>query len=122
MIPRELGDRAELLEALARRVKEYVEAAAATRAKTGRHVVGRKRVQTMSWRAHPSSDEPRRDLRPEYAVKNEDDRRQVLREHKAFLLAYREARILWLAGFTVTFPEGTFWLLRYARVSAPLPP
>ena len=55
-------------------------------------------------------------------MKNEDDRRQVLREHKAFLLAYREARILWLAGFTVTFPEGTFWLLRYARVSAPLPP
>jgi hypothetical protein len=66
-IPAELGPEAEVLAELRDRVLAVEAEREAERQRTGRRVLGRRAVLQQSWRAYPSSVEPRRNLRPQVA-------------------------------------------------------
>jgi len=121
-IPEELGD----AESFRREVREGVLALenqkSQERAETGRRVIGRARVLRQSWRDSPTSPEPRRRLRPRVAARDKWRRIEALQRNKVFVAEYRSARLAWLAGNSVVFPAGTYWLRRFANVPvAPLP-
>lgn len=120
-IPAELGDpdifRRELQQGVAALEAEKRE----ERARTGRRVVGRARVLRQSWRDSPTSDEPRRTLKPRVAARSKWHRIQTLLRNKAFVAAYKSARLAWLAGLEVVFPAGTYWLRRFAHVPIAAP-
>ena len=122
VIPEALGDpdafRAELRERVAAVEAEH----AAQRAKTGRRVLGRRAILRQRWTARPCTHEPRRGLRPRVAARNKWARIAALQRNRAFIADYRETRKLWLAGFPVTFPHGTYWLRRFANVPVAKPP
>lgn len=121
VIPRELGEPEAVLAELRRRVELFEATIREQRVKLGRRVLGRKRVFEQSWRASPSSIEPRRTLRPRFAGSTEA-RVAALLSYKEFLATYDDARKTWRTGCNATFPPGTYWLARFAPVSvAPLP-
>ena len=92
------------------------------RARTGRRVVGRRRILSQSWRDSPTSVEPRRVLRPRFAGRLAV-RVAALLGFREFLALYRDARRRWLTGALVPFPAGTYWLARFAPVAVgPAPP
>jgi len=115
-IPPELGPAAEVLAELRQRVKAVEDAAALERQRTGRRVYGRRAVLAQSWRDQPSSDAPRRNLRPWVAARNMWARIEALQRNRAFVAAYGEAREVWRQGVAVVFPLGTYWLRRFANV------
>jgi len=122
VIPPELGVPDEIRREIRERVEKVEGHFAKLRERTGRRVLGRRRVLRQSWRDSPSSDAPRRNLRPTVAAKNTWARIEALQRNKQFLAEYRTARIAWLAGLPAIFPPGTYWLRRFARVVvAPLP-
>ena len=83
---------------------------------------GRRRILRQSWRDSPTSREPRRGLRPRLAARNKEQRIEALARARDWQLAYREARTQWLAGLEVAFPDGTYWLRRFANVRVKPPP
>ena len=106
-----------LLAELRRRIAEVEDKFEQERMRTGRGVVGRKRILRTSWRDSPTSRAPRRNLRPRVAAKDRLRRIAALQRNKEWQLEYRTARALWLAGFeNVVFPYGTYWLRRFANV------
>ncbi len=111
-----IGDVEEFLSELRESVTRVEAELAKTRAEEGRCVMGRRRVLEQSWCDSPTTQEPRRGLRPRVAARSEWLRRQVLQRNRAFVDAYRAARKLWLAGLAVIFPRGTYWLRRFARI------
>jgi hypothetical protein len=123
-IPAELGPEAEVLEelrqrvaaAVASRVAAAVASLAAERERTGQRIYGRRAVLQQSWRAQPASLEPRRNLRPRVAARNQWARIEALRRNRVFLVDYAVARAGWQDGEAVTFPIGTYWLRRFANV------
>ena len=117
VLPPELGDPDEFRRELRARVAAGEAEYAAERVRTGRRVVGRRAILKESWRARPSSRRPRGGLRPTIATKNKEARIAALRRNAVFVAAYRDARDLWLAGFSVVFPAGTYWLRRFANVA-----
>ncbi len=118
VIPPELGDPDEIRRVLRERVAAVEEAAAAERL---RPVLGRRGVLKQSWRDSPSTVEPRRNLRPRIACGNKAVRIATLRQHRAFVDAYRVARQHLLLRQPTIFPPGTYWLRRFAGVPvAPL--
>jgi hypothetical protein len=122
VIPAELGDADEVIAELRDRVSEVERSAREERARSGRAVVGRRRILEQSWRNCPSSVEPRRNLRPRFAGRT-GVRVAALRAFREFLAVYRDARRAWLAGTPAKFPPGTYWLARFAPITvAPLPP
>jgi hypothetical protein len=116
VIPPELGERAVVLEELRTRVQELEEATRALRHATGRHVIGRKRVQAQSWHDSPTSPKPRRTLRPRFAGPT-DARINALASYREFLATYDDARHEWRLGRACQFPEGTYWLARFAPIT-----
>ena len=115
-IPPELGDPDEIIAELKRRIAEVEEACARERLKTGRQVVGRRRVLRQSWRDSPTSHEPRRNLRPRVAARSKWARIERLQSKKEFFDDYRKAYARWRAGLSAVFPLGTYWLARFASV------
>jgi REP element-mobilizing transposase RayT len=115
-LPPELGDSQQLLAELRTRVAEVEAAVAADRLRTGAAVLGRQAVRRQSWRDSPTSQEPRRNLRPRLAAGSQWSRIEAMLRNREFLAAYREARAGWLAGLAVGFPRGTYWLRRFAHV------
>ncbi|MDB4955192.1 MAG: hypothetical protein JWO36_2761 [Myxococcales bacterium] len=119
-IPAELGPADEVI----REVREGVEAVEASvlasRRASGARVLGVKAVGEQSWRDSPTRVEPRRNLRPRFAAANPNSRIATLLRYRAFLEAYRDARDGWLAGRPADFPQGTYWLKKFANV--PLAP
>jgi REP element-mobilizing transposase RayT len=111
-----IGDVAEFLSELRESVESAEAEFAKARATEGRFVMGRRRVLQQSWRDSPTTQEPRRGLRPRVAARSEWLRRQVLQRNRDFVAAYRVARKLWLAGMAAIFPRGTYWLSRFARI------
>jgi hypothetical protein len=73
-------------------------------------------ILRQSWRASPESHEPRRNLRPRLAARNQWARIEAIHRNREFLAAYRAARLCWLAGDPIPFPVGTYWLRRFAHV------
>jgi hypothetical protein len=116
VLPSELGDSSQLLAALRERVAAVEAAVAAERMRTGARILGRRTILRQSWRDCPASREPRRNLRPRLAARNQWARIEAIRRNREFLIAYREARVCWLAGEAIPFPVGTYWLRRFTHV------
>ncbi len=115
-IPPQLGSASELLAELEQRVRAAEAQAAAERQRTGRRVCGRRAVLQQSWRGHPSTREPRRNLRPRTAAGNKWARLEALLRDREFIIAYTQARKTWRKDATVKFPPGTYWLRRFMSV------
>jgi hypothetical protein len=121
-LPDHFEGRVEFLAELKRRIAEVEEHCAHERHKTGRRVVGRRTIMRQSWRDSPTSREPRRNLRPRVAAHDVSERVLTLRRNRVWLAEYRHARLMWLAGFEIEFPYGTYWLRRFAQVAVKPPP
>ncbi len=121
-LPDHFQGKAEFLAELRRRIVAVEDACARARLKTGRRVVGRRRVLRQAWRDCPTSHEPRRSLRPRVASRNKWVRIAALQRNQEWQVAYREARTMWRAGIPAEFPYGTYWLQRFAHVRVKPPP
>lgn len=121
-MPEDFEGKEGFLAELERRVALVEEEHARERMRTGRRVVGRRTILRQSWRASPTSHEPRRNLRPRVAAKSKWTRIAALQRNKQWEAEYKQARLLWLAGFEVEFPYGTYWLKRFANVPIKLSP
>lgn len=115
-IPPELGDAKAFLAQLEQRVSEFEQQAKERRARSNKMVLGRRGVLRQSWRAAPSTFEPRRTLNPRVAARNMWSRIEALVRSKAFVRAYQAARAAWCDGLPAEFPVGTYWLKRFANV------
>jgi hypothetical protein len=115
-ISAELGPKAAVLDELRQRVAAAEAALAAERQRTGQRVYGRRAVLQQSWRAQPTSMEPRRNLRPRVTARSKWARIEALRRNRVFLVDYAVARAGWQDGEAVMFPIGTYWLRRFANV------
>lgn len=82
----------------------------------GRRVMGRAQVLRQHWNDRPGSKEPRRGRSPRIACRNKWRRIEAIQRNRGWLEAYRDARQRWLAGLDATFPAGTWWLARCAKV------
>jgi len=120
-IPRELGDREEILAEVRARVAMVEQEEARKRAATGQKVLGRYAVLRQSWRDSPTSKEPRRGLRPTIAARSLWARLEAIQCNRKFVAKYRFARELLLAGTPIPFPHGTYWLARFAGVAVDAP-
>jgi len=116
VIPTELGPEAEVLAELRERVRAVEIEQDDARQRTGQRVCGRRAVLAQSWRGQPTSDEPRRNLRPQVAAQSRWARIETLLRNRAFVKEYSLARQRWLDGLHVEFPPGTYWLRRFAHV------
>ncbi len=116
-IPPELGDGETVRAQLRALVAAAEERIAGERRRTGKRVLGRRAVLKQSWRDTPRSIEPRRSLRPNFAARSVWSKLEALYRNRAFINAYRAARLLWLSGVDVVFPLGTYWLRRFANVT-----
>jgi hypothetical protein len=79
-------------------------------------VLGRRAVLAQSWRDHPTTREPRRNLRPHVAGRSKWARIEALLRNRAFAREYASARERWRNGIPAVFPPGTYWLQRFASV------
>jgi putative transposase len=121
-LPEDFPEKQAFLAELERRIAEVEDQCARDRLQSGRRVAGRRCILRQSWRDSPTSHEPRRNLRPRVAARSKPDRIAALQRNKQWQAEYRSARLLWLAGFEVEFPYGTYWLRRHANVSVKPPP
>lgn len=121
-LPADFPEKQAFLAELERRIAEVEDQCARERMQSGRRVVGRRCILRQSWRDSPTSHEPRRNLRPRVAARSKPDRIAALQRNQEWQAAYRSARLLWLAGFEVEFPYGTYWLRRFAHVNVKPPP
>jgi hypothetical protein len=115
-VPPELGPSGAVLAELRERVRAVELERAAERMRTGRRVLGRRAVLAQSWRDHPASSEPRRNLRPRVAARSKWARIEALMRNRAFAVEYADARARWRDGVPAVFPPGTYWLQRFASV------
>ena len=116
-LPDDFPEKEAFLAELERRIERVEAVWKKKRAKTGRRVLGRRRVLRQSWRDCPTSREPRRGRRPRVAARSKWVRIAMLQRNKQWEREYRQARIKWLAKLPVEFPYGTYWLQRFANVS-----
>jgi len=115
-IPSELGDRDEILRCFEERVAQFEERTKRERAAANRSVMGRRAILCQSWKAAPTTFEPRRVLNPRVAARSLWSRIEALVRNKAFVRAYQAARAAWRDGLPAEFPVGTYWLRRFANV------
>ena len=115
-IPPELGPSDEILAEVRKRVAAFELEEAKRRAATGRRVLGRYAVLRQSWRDSPTSREPRRGLRPTIAAKSLWTRLEAIQRKREFTVQHRRARLALLAGLSIPFPPGTYWLRRFVGV------
>jgi hypothetical protein len=114
-------DRGEHVRLIRERIAQEESRAAAKRAALGIQVAGVRAVLRQRWSDRPSDREPRRRLSPRIACRNSWARVEAMARNQAFLAAYRAARERLLAGLEVTFPPGTYWLRRFARLTCAPP-
>jgi hypothetical protein len=115
-IPPELGDRDTFLRLLQEQVTDFEERAKERRAVANGRVIGRRQILRQSWKAAPTSFEPRRVLNPRVAARSLWSRIESILRNKAFVRAYQAARAAWRDGLAAEFPAGTYWLKRFANV------
>jgi putative transposase len=88
----------------------------------GGRVLGVKAILRQRPTDRPETQEPRRALNPRIAAKSKWQRIEATLRNKVFQLAYAKAREAFSWGLgNVMFPEGTYWLRRFAGVLVPLP-
>ena len=115
-VPPELGPADAVRAELRDRVRAAEHERASERQRTGRRVHGRRAVLAQSWRDHPASCEPRRNLRPRVATRSKWARIEAVVRNRAFADEYASARERWRDGAAAVFPMGTYWLQRFASV------
>jgi hypothetical protein len=115
-LPPELGEPSEVLDRISASVEFAETRLAAERNKEGRRVVGARAILRQSWRAMPASSEPRRTRNPRTASRHLASWLLARIRARAFVIAYRVARERWLVGREAVFPQGTYWLSRFAGV------
>ena len=115
-LPESFERKAEFLAELDRRIAEVEAACAAERQRTGRQVLGRRRVLRQCWRDTPTSREPRGGLRPRVAARSKWHRIAALQRNKEWEAEYRVARLALRRGEDVEFPYGTYWVARFVGV------
>jgi hypothetical protein len=116
-IPSELGPREDVLPEVRAGV-EAIEQALAAEIRAGRtRVVGVGLIRRQSWKASPATVEPRRNLRPRFAARDEASRIAVLLGYRTFLAAYRDAHLRRAKGQPAVFPYGTYGLRRFGGVA-----
>lgn len=115
-LPDYIENKEAFLAELRRRITSVEEQHISERMRTGRRVIGRRRILRTSWRESPTSREPRRTLRPRVAARDPSLRILTLQAMKDWQLEYHEARVNWLVGAPSEFPFGTYWLRRFATV------
>jgi hypothetical protein len=94
----------------------------ARRERRGGRVLGVKGIFRQRPTASPTTQQPRRELNPRVAADNKWQRIEALRRNKRFQRAYVKARDAFKLGLgNVMFPEGTYWMARFAGVLVPLP-
>jgi putative transposase len=121
-LPDDFEGKQAFLAELRRRITEVEEACARERQRTGRRVIGRRRILRQSWRDSPTSREPRRTLRPRIAARDKEVRIAALQRNKEWETEYRNAYRALRAGLAAEFPYGTYWLRRFANVRVKPPP
>src|ERR1043166_4313811 len=87
-LPPELGPSAEVLAELRDRVQAVELERAAERARTGRRILGRRAVLAQSWRGSPTTEEPRRNLRPSIATRSHWAQIEALSRNRVFATEY----------------------------------
>jgi REP element-mobilizing transposase RayT len=101
----------EFRERLSREVAQLEQSARRALAAIGRAFLGPKRVLAQKPSARPAPGEPRRNLNPRIAARDQWKRREALSRLVGFLRAYRAARKAFVAGASdVLFPAGTYLL------------
>jgi hypothetical protein len=93
----------------------------AREARRGGRVLGVKGVLRQRPTDRPQTQESRRQINPRVVAKNKWQRIEAKLRNKAFQLAYAKARDAFKRGLNVMFPEGTYWLARFAGALVPLP-
>lgn len=121
VIPVDLGPSEQVIAEVRAGVEAVEAETREARLRAGKQVLGRRQVLAQSWRAAPTSIEPRRELRPRFAGEA-DDLARAIEEFKAFLDEYRAARERWLTRKRAVFPAGTYWLARFAAIPVAPPP
>lgn len=121
-LPDHFEGKAAFLAELRQRITAVEQACAAERQRTGRHVVGRRRILRQSWHNRPATREPRGGLRPRIAARDPALRVATMRRNKTWLIAYNDARARLRARLPVEFPYGTYALRRFANVAVKPPP
>jgi len=121
-LPDHVEHRATFLAELERRIAEVENNVAQERTKTGRQVLGRRRILRQSWRDSPDSREPRRNLRPRFAGQDPATRFALIERNRQWRACYVKARAAMLAGEQAQFPYGTYWLRRFVNVTVTPPP
>jgi putative transposase len=107
-------DWAEMLKS---RVSE-VENLARDQRKSGKFkALGATAILSQKWSDRPETTEQRRTISPRVAAKNTWRRIEALLHNKVFLLAYQAAFETFREGTRTIFPDGTYWLKRFANVS-----
>jgi hypothetical protein len=102
-------------------VREAEITAQTERNQTGRRILGRKAILRACTTDSPTTVEPRRNLRPHVACKNERARIAALAALVAFRRAYRDARREFIGGVRdVLFPIGTWAMKLLGARCAPL--
>lgn len=114
-IPPELGPAHVVIAEVKAGTEALEKKERAARLVSGRRVMGKKKILAQSWKASPTSDEPRRGLRPRFAGRGEA-RVAALAEYRQFLVDYATARKSLLAGARPVFPPGTYWLAHHVAV------
>ncbi|MGE0547958.1 MAG: hypothetical protein AB7O24_00745 [Kofleriaceae bacterium] len=125
VIPPELGPEQEILDELQTLVKAAEQEAVALRRKNKRpRALGRRKILSQSWNDAPAKRRTRvrRKINPRFASKDPVVRLEAILSYRAFLNAYRAARALLLENKPAVFPQGTYWLVRFAGVSVGPPP
>jgi hypothetical protein len=112
-IPKELGDRDEVIAELRDRV-ETIERETKIK-RNGARVLGVQGVLGQKWSASSQKNgdhEKTNELRPRFAGSREV-RKEALVEYVDFLKSYSKARLSWLSGQMCVFPAGTYWMARF---------
>ena len=118
VIPPELGERDEILDELRMRVAAAEAEFAAKRRRSGKRVLGRRRVLAQDPFSSPKQPTKfERSRNPKFAARNKWSLLEALQRNADFIDAYRKARRAMLTGTPIPFPFGTFWLRRHTRVA-----
>jgi hypothetical protein len=85
--------------------------------KSGRAVLGPKKIIAQRWGDSPSTPEPRRQLSPTVACRDKWLRTERLEMNKAFQKVYSDAFEAFRKGLEAIFPLGT-WAMRFRAAIA----
>ncbi|HEY0707830.1 MAG TPA: hypothetical protein VGG33_13585 [Polyangia bacterium] len=97
-------------------IKEVETIAAADRQRTGRSLLGRKAILGQSPNERPTSVPKKSSAHQKVASLSGWMKAEARARLKAFRAAYEAARQAWLQGERILFPQGTWWLKRFAAV------